>query len=135
MYQHEIVWTKREDRIVERDYNTISHKLLAQRLKRTVKAIRVRAQRLGVAPTDTRREWSADDIATLYLPISHRQAADRLNRTKSAVSIKRFKLGLTGHHRPGTRYQKSHRRSVNNDFDRSLRVDQALIDSDFDLPT
>jgi hypothetical protein len=94
---YETYWTAAEDALVRKHYRTFDStkmELLLARLKRSRRAIRIRAQKLGVARKATGKRWTEAELMVVRQPVSHLEAAKTLGRSKTAISRKRWRLKL-----------------------------------------
>jgi hypothetical protein len=81
-------WTAKERRMLGK----LPDDEVAQRIGRTVGAVRVKRVELGLANPES-RAWTAKEIALLGT-VTDGKVAERIGRTRSAVSQKRLALGI-----------------------------------------
>jgi len=96
------LYTKQEDEFIRSNYLTTNHKIIAEKLCRTVKSIRNRAAKIGCDVCFRKREWTKDDDG--YILSSKGKAltevAAYLNRHPTEILKRSKKLGFKSWRRP-----------------------------------
>lgn len=89
------LWTKEEDEQLRQLYLMYSCAEIAEKLKRTVFSIRVRANERGLSTKQ--RSWIKEEDAIMiaeYSTLGRREIARKLNRTEPAVQRRAIHLGV-----------------------------------------
>ena len=89
--KYEILWNEREQAVLRAHYALLGPSAIAQRLRRTVRSVEVKAYKLGLAPPKPR--WCYADvreILTNYVPARSNRL--RSKRTAQAISHLRARL-------------------------------------------
>lgn len=90
----DVVWTPRKEQLVTDLYGKVATVDLAERLGKTTKAVRVRAQKLRRVKIKKDKAWQPWELYWLRHDLSHRAVGMALHRSKSSVSSRRWKLGI-----------------------------------------
>lgn len=93
---HREPWDVADDNFLRENYDEMTGRDLAKKLKRTEAAIRARADMLGI--TSTHREWTDDDVESLKALVneglSYKEIGEKLNRSMAAMQQKAQQVGI-----------------------------------------